>query len=418
MKKFKIIVSSILCCSLFAGGMTAIGIQHAKPQAVSAVTEQTINDIVGFTRIAGENSKTYIAIAANEVVGDYGVSYSGTVYTQNGTALPLILKNNGGASGSWTNGGSRRFEFKTDASDFISAIGSGTTFYLTKDSAFTDGTKTIKFAKEYVFTSIYDGNCKIQEYVPTTVSFDIKEVQNRLSSTQVRVGVNEFSGIAAGFSGEYVADVTDDVGNVITATVKDAGSGSSSAGNRLVYLNLSAAAHGNILIIQDGIKFVNSSDLSKVLVMKNGYRLDASTSANYRVDAVGDAEDFANIANSSFACDATGATAPAFNTGYSWNILKQISLALDAESVEELKNYESSSSEVVKAFMAKYTYIVNKYGTSAYADFLNLGGFASGASNYLSFNNYSSLAYVLVPTLSLLTMFAFFLLKKKSKANQ
>lgn len=246
-------------------------------QLAKAETNQVINDITACKRITGNNSKTFIRFACNDVVGSYQVSYTGNVYDSNGNALPLVLYQNGGAgSADWVNGGTRLFELKTDSSDFINAIGSGTSFYITNESVFVNGDTSISFNKQYEFTSIYDGNFKYQELTASNVSFVIKEVETRLSGTRYRIGVDNLTGLSAGFNDVFKGQVRDLDGDNIDVEITDGHVGSTSSGYRRLYIDLASQAKDNTFFINTNLEFYDSLGMKK-LTFDRTYRIANTT---------------------------------------------------------------------------------------------------------------------------------------------
>ena len=97
------------------------------------------------------------------------------------------------------------------------------------------------------------------------------------------------------------------------------------------------------------------------------------------------AESFANEFNSNLTCDATGEDGPSFTSGHDWTTMNSFYNGLDAEEKGRLHDATftvtgSGSSTVVTATgdtvqsvaeaIARYDYILSKYGTSEYANFI------------------------------------------------
>ena len=97
------------------------------------------------------------------------------------------------------------------------------------------------------------------------------------------------------------------------------------------------------------------------------------------------AESFANEFNSNLTCDATGEDGPSFTSGHDWTTMNSFYNGLDAEEKGRLHDATftvsgSGSSTVVAATgdtvqsvaeaMARYDYILAKYGTSEYTNFI------------------------------------------------
>ena len=97
------------------------------------------------------------------------------------------------------------------------------------------------------------------------------------------------------------------------------------------------------------------------------------------------AESFADEFSSNLTCDASGEDGPSFTSGHSWTTMNSFYNGLDAEEQGRLRDATftvsgSGSSTVVTATgdtvqsvaeaMARYDYILAKYGTSEYANFI------------------------------------------------
>ncbi len=71
-------------------------------------------------------------------------------------------------------------------------------------------------------------------------------------------------------------------------------------------------------------------------------------------------------------CDSTGATAPTFASGYSWSVLKTKYNSLTTAEKNELTNYTANANGNDEAkCVAKYDYIVGKYGVNNYENFMS-----------------------------------------------
>ena len=126
---------------------------------------------------------------------------------------------------------------------------------------------------------------------------------------------------------------------------------------------------------------------------------------------------FATIMNEYITCDSTGAKGPTFKEGFDWNSFKDVYTNLDEDSQTTLK-LQNPSNEEVSEFVARYDYIVGKYGTNVYNDFL--GRNPSPISSLLNANfdleeSNSMLIIILVATgISFLSL-TLLLIKKKRR---
>ncbi|HOF65357.1 MAG TPA: S8 family serine peptidase [Bacilli bacterium] len=124
---------------------------------------------------------------------------------------------------------------------------------------------------------------------------------------------------------------------------------------------------------------------------------------NYKVQFVttnqSSATDYANAFSKYLTCDATGNSTPTFTSPKSWNVYKLAFDSLDQSAKTVLVNATANpaGTEVEKA-MARYDYIVAKYGTATYIDFI--GRAPSSPVNFKVFAyNKNQLIYIIVFTL-------------------
>ena len=114
-------------------------------------------------------------------------------------------------------------------------------------------------------------------------------------------------------------------------------------------------------------------------------------------------------------CDSTGATAPTFASGYSWSVLKTKYNLLTAAEQNELKNYTANANGNDEAkCVAKYDYIVSKYGTANYENFMSRT--IASQSNNLGrriVSNDAMLLLVVMSVLGTMTFAGWFIHKKK-----
>lgn len=126
---------------------------------------------------------------------------------------------------------------------------------------------------------------------------------------------------------------------------------------------------------------------------------------------------FAQTFLSAITCDSTGANAPTFNNGQSWSSLKTAFNALSTEDQNTLKTAAANESgtDIEKA-MARYDYIVAKYGTSTHENFINRT--ISNSANRMTLVNPQTAGTLLavfgsVALLGALTFGAYLLKKRK-----
>lgn len=118
-------------------------------------------------------------------------------------------------------------------------------------------------------------------------------------------------------------------------------------------------------------------------------------------------------------CNANGTTAPGFATGYSWAQFATLYGKLSSADQEALTNASTTGSELINQVAARYDYIVGKYGTSSYSDFMNREP-ASFSNNVVkTFNNNSAIMLiVLLSNFLVISAGALLLVLKKYKKQQ
>lgn len=112
------------------------------------------------------------------------------------------------------------------------------------------------------------------------------------------------------------------------------------------------------------------------------------------------AEDFANDFLNTLVCDPLGIDAPSVDT---WNELMDKHSTLDDTNKNILTTYSSDSNDTIGMCVARYDYIINKYSTSTYTDFLNRGSVSNAnalAPNTTSNNTTLIICLLVVSILS------------------
>ena len=109
------------------------------------------------------------------------------------------------------------------------------------------------------------------------------------------------------------------------------------------------------------------SNFSTVNLSKNKNNYEVEFVASDEIGALG----LASVMNQLLTCDSTGATAPTFTSGYSWTAFEKAYNELNDNNKTTLREYEADEEglEIAK-MVARYDYIVGKYGSSAYTDFI------------------------------------------------
>lgn len=134
-----------------------------------------------------------------------------------------------------------------------------------------------------------------------------------------------------------------------------------------------------------------------------------SGSGSYTVDNF--VEDFLT----SVTCDATGSSEPTFKSGYSWSELETKYNSLTNAEKTELTNYVANENGNDEAkCVARYDYIVGKYGTAKYKNFLNRTIISSSNFSVLNRmgNGYLPL-YIFITVMGLVTVGGFVFYRKR-----
>ena len=116
-------------------------------------------------------------------------------------------------------------------------------------------------------------------------------------------------------------------------------------------------------------------------------------------------------------CNANGTSAPAFASGYSWAQFATLYAKLSSSDQSALTNASATGSELINQVVARYDYIVGKYGTATYSDFMNRNP-ASLSNSIMSINNNNGALVLLITITSVLIISAgalLLMLKKYKK---
>jgi uncharacterized protein YjdB len=143
---------------------------------------------------------------------------------------------------------------------------------------------------------------------------------------------------------------------------------------------------------------------------------------NYKVSYALSAEGFSQLFMDNITCDASGNTAPSFATDYGWNDFNLLysSMKDEAKSViQSAEANENGTTYLVKA-MYRYDYIVGKYGTATYTDFIGRNPASIGRAPLTIFsevNSTSMTAIIVLLTLAGVTSIGVIITLKKRKEN-
>ena len=112
---------------------------------------------------------------------------------------------------------------------------------------------------------------------------------------------------------------------------------------------------------------------------------------------------FSQLFLSSMTCNAQGTSAPTFATGISWNQFSKIYSKLDfaLQSVLETATANENGT-IIEQAVARYDYLLNKYGTDNYVNFLSReAGSSSKVLGKIVVTNNAVLLLVVMATLGI-----------------
>ena len=143
---------------------------------------------------------------------------------------------------------------------------------------------------------------------------------------------------------------------------------------------------------------------------------------NYEVEFVSSNNDAVNAFSKLFLdkiqCDSTGASEPTFKDALTWTNFEKIHANFSSSSKNTMANTNSNENgSALENTLAKYDYIVKKYGTNAYKDFL--GRLASGkiTRSNKSFGNFINnnplVLIVVISSITLLAGYSIFMANRK-----
>ena len=127
---------------------------------------------------------------------------------------------------------------------------------------------------------------------------------------------------------------------------------------------------------------------------------------------------FATIMNEYITCNSAGTSAPTIRTGFTWTNFGDVYSHLDSSSKTALANATANPSGTeVQQFVARYDYIVGKYG---YTDFLGRNPTPIASGRIVLFNdiiseNKNIIIVTLVSVLTALSVVGFILVHRKKE---
>ena len=129
---------------------------------------------------------------------------------------------------------------------------------------------------------------------------------------------------------------------------------------------------------------------------------------------------FATIMNDYITCNDAGTSAPTFTTRFNWTSFENVYANLDSDSKNTLKSTSPSNAEVSE-YVARYDYIVGKYGTSTYSDFIGRNPASIGNHRISSLidgltnENSTMIIIIIASILAITTLAGYFLIRRKQK---
>lgn len=201
----------------------------------------------------------------------------------------------------------------------------------------------------------------------------------------------------------------------------------------------SLTAKSNGMLVSDSalVNTLSVADGEVTIAGTNDYHLAFNTTGDrfryyasgtvqlYKLKTSDKADEFAQTFLGAFTCDASGESEPSFGikegeTHWSWSLLAEEYNKLSAAEKEQFRlGVPSQEGDNIARALARYDYIVGKYGTAKYADFMsrNPAPIASGRINDLSTetNNNTMIIIVVIASISALAFTTLLVFKKKKQ---
>ena len=266
--------------------------------------------------------------------------------------------------------------------------------------------------------------------VGTKENSDLAAMNGGLSNPDSEAGykvVSDTSGtIEAGQELEWVIAPVTGGYSIQGKSGKYIGSLTSNSNGMLV----SDTALVNTLSYEDGATIIagNNSNHYHLTFNNSGDRFRYYSSGSvqlYKLKESSNAIAYAETFLAAFTCDATGENAPTFtikegSTYWSWSLLATEYNTLTAVEKEEFRlGAASESGDEIAQALARYDYVVGKYGTSTYSDFM-LRNPAQIGGVKLAFNavNENTNTIAIIVTISLVSVTAiggYFFIKRREQ---
>ncbi len=145
----------------------------------------------------------------------------------------------------------------------------------------------------------------------------------------------------------------------------------------------------------------------------------------YRLVESSNAISYAETFLAAFTCDASGESAPTFtikegSTYWSWSLLATEYNTLTAVEKEEFRlGVASESGDEIAQALARYDYVVGKYGTATYSDFMSRNpaqiGLVKLALGAINENTHTIAAIVVISLVSVTAIGGYFFIKRRQE---
>lgn len=228
-----------------------------------------------------------------------------------------------------------------------------------------------------------------------------------------------------------VSSIGSNVGNLLTTSAIYKSSGSVTNGVDDVFtlgsgtFNLYSSYTSSAVESYNSLKSGWTANSTEVELVGIGATFTQNSSTTYEILLTGStvntiiASDYSSDFLASITCDSTGSTAPKFTSPYaSWSELASAYSALSSSEQSVLTSMQANKNgSTAQQAVAKYDYIVGKYGTEVYEDFMGRNPEPLGMNNPNLFNfgsntNTTTLVVVLVSALSITAISVIIFIKK------
>ena len=127
------------------------------------------------------------------------------------------------------------------------------------------------------------------------------------------------------------------------------------------------------------------------------------------------ADSFSAMFLNEMTCNASGTSVPSFNDGFSWSEFETRYNTLEASEKLRISSAEKSESgNNIERMLARYEYVIAKYGTSSYKNFLNksITPLANSVFFFTTRNN-NSLSFVIIASVMAISLAGVIIIRKR-----